>query len=406
MQGSHRSSVSAVTAAPRHTEVSAVTHQTVASGGSHRTRLSATSRPAGPAASAGPAGEGAAAPRREETARPALVAVSGKPVHQLHDIPQSLLDRCKPAFTPSWCKPDPPLPFQKKAPVFDQLAGQPALDFLLALKKYIEHYRFTEKVVLTKVLHHVLVGAAKELLTFPVKDLKTWASFQRHFLGYYLPKGFHTQMMRELDRHYQGDEEPLLSFLTVIEEYYQSASPETSGQARVERVARQAHNVFRPYIYMSRCRNSAELAESVNSIKRVVEDAEFEGILPPKNTILMPRLGWDNKPYPATEAAPATPGPPAPQVRPMAQPEAGKNRNRNWKQGGGRAATGTKPAASPVAGAPAKPAATEAKPAATAAATTAEPKREEPQGQAKKLLVCYKCSQEGHFARNCPNAKN
>ncbi len=121
--------------------------------------------------------------------------------------------------------------------MFDPLAGQPTLDFLLALKEYIEHYGFIEKVVMSKVLPHVLVGAAKEWLTFPVKDLRTWASFQRHFLAYYLPKDFRTQMMRELDGRYQGNEEPLLSFLTVIEEYYHSASPETSGQARVERVA-------------------------------------------------------------------------------------------------------------------------------------------------------------------------
>ncbi len=67
------------------------------------------------------------------------------------------------------------------------------------------------------------------------------------------------------------------------------------------------------------------------------------------------------------------------------------------------AATATKPAAPPAAGAPAKPAAT--KPAAAAAATTAEPKREEPQGQAKKSLVCYKCSQEVHFARELPEYK-
>ncbi len=106
-----------------------------------------------------------------------------------------------------------------------------------------------------------------------------------------------------------------------------------------------------------------------------MEDAGFEGVPPPKNTILMPRLGWDNKPKPAKEAASATPGPPAKQVRPTAQPEAGKSWNRNWKQGGGGAATGTKPAAPPAAGAPAKPAATEAKPAVAAAATSAEPER-------------------------------
>ncbi len=253
MQGSHRSSVSAVTAAPprtmvsetaRHTEVSGATRYTVASGGSRRTGVSATSHPAGPAEVAGPAAGRTAAPSRGVMARPASVAVSSGPVHQLHDIPHALLDRCKPAFTPSWCKPDPPLPFQKKAPVFDPLAGQPALDYLLALKEYIEHYAFTEKVVMSKVLPHVLVETAKEWLTFPVKDLRTWESFQRHFLAYYLPKDFRTQMMRELDGRYQGDEELLLSFLTVIEEYYQSASPEMSGQARVEWVARQARKEF------------------------------------------------------------------------------------------------------------------------------------------------------------------
>ncbi len=137
------------------------------------------------------------------------------------------------------------------------------------------------------------------------------------------------QMMRELDGCYQGDEEPLLSFLTVIEEYYQSASPDTFGRLRVERVARQTRKEFRPYTYISHCKNLAELAESANSIECIVAEAGFERVPPPKNTILMSRLGWDNKPKPAKEAASAAPGPPAQRVRPTAQPVTGRNRNCN-----------------------------------------------------------------------------
>ncbi len=223
IHGSHRSSIStastasghtAASGASRHTEVSGASchieasgasHHTEASGaschtvasggsrhtvsrGSRRTVVSATSRPAGMAEVASPAAVSAAALPPEATVRLASVVVSGEKVHQLHDIPQALLDRCQPAFTPSWCKPDPPLPFQKKAPVFEPLAAQPALDFLPALKEYVEHYGFTEKAFLSKVLPHVLVGAAKDWLTFPIKDLRTWASFQRHFLAYTTPR--------------------------------------------------------------------------------------------------------------------------------------------------------------------------------------------------------------------------
>ncbi len=92
MQGSHRSLVSAVTASTRHTGVS---------GSSRPAELIATSRPAGPAEVTGPAAGRATAPWSVGTARPATVAVSAGPVHQLHDIPQAFLDTCKPAFTPS-----------------------------------------------------------------------------------------------------------------------------------------------------------------------------------------------------------------------------------------------------------------------------------------------------------------
>ncbi len=107
VQRSHRSSVSAVIAAPRHTEVSGVTRHTVASGGFHRMGLNATSRSAAPAEVAGPAAGRVAAPPRKATERLASVVVSGEPVHRLHDIPQVLLDRCKPAFTTSWSNPGP-----------------------------------------------------------------------------------------------------------------------------------------------------------------------------------------------------------------------------------------------------------------------------------------------------------
>ncbi len=80
---------------------------------------------------------------------------------------------------------------------------------------------------------------------------------------------------------------------------------------------------------MSRCRNLAELAEAANGIESIVAEEGFEGVPPPKNTILMPRLGWDNKVAPAKAAAPAEPSPPAQQVRPTAQQEAGRSRNRN-----------------------------------------------------------------------------
>ncbi len=199
--------------------------------------------------------------RPRSQAGPAQVArpAEGARRSRGHDVPQAILDGCKPQFIPEGGNPGPPPPFHKKVPTFDPLAGQDALDFLMLLKEYIEHYGLTESQAMAKVVPSSLVGAAKGWLFNPRTGMRTWENFQKIFLAFYLPKDYRQKIFWQLERRRQGQDEPLINFLTVIEEYYECAAPETPGYLRVDRVARQARKENRNYLFNCGCINLAEL---------------------------------------------------------------------------------------------------------------------------------------------------
>ncbi len=117
--------------------------------------------------------------RPQSQACPAQVArpVEGPRCSRGHNVPQAILDGCKPQFSPEGGNPGPPPPFHKKVPTFDPLAGQDALDFLMLLKEYIEHYGLTESQPMAKVVPSSLVGAAKGWLFNPRTGMRTWENF-------------------------------------------------------------------------------------------------------------------------------------------------------------------------------------------------------------------------------------
>ncbi len=137
-----------------------------------------------------------------------------------HDAPQAILDGCRPQFTPEGGNPGAPPPFHKKVPTFDPLEGQDALDFLMQLRYNIEHYGLTEGQAMAKVVPSSLVGAAKGWLFVPRTGIRTWDGFQKLFLASYLPTDYQQRIFWELKRRRQGQDESLINFLTVIEEYY------------------------------------------------------------------------------------------------------------------------------------------------------------------------------------------
>ncbi len=123
--------------------------------------------------------------------QPSLKDLRGDPrCRRGHDVPQAILDGCRPHFTPESGNPGAPPPFHKKVPTFDPLAGQDALDFLMQLREYIEHYGLTESQAMAKVVPSLLVGAAKGWLFNPRTGIHIWDGFQKIFLSSYLPRDY------------------------------------------------------------------------------------------------------------------------------------------------------------------------------------------------------------------------
>ncbi len=207
-----------------------------------------------------------------------------------------------------------------------------------------------------------------------------------------------------MERRRQGQDEPLINFLTVIEEYYECAVPETPGYLRVDHVARQARKEYRNYLFNSRCTNLAELCAAASSIEIMVEAEQADDFPLQTTGCMKPRLKWEVKPKSAgvpaakSQAAAATS---AAGDKPDGK-DAGQSRSQHGpRRVGGGQAQAAKPAA-PANNAPPAAKGSNDKPASNAMATTSAA----PLAKAKGPLICCNCKKEGHISRNCPEANN
>ncbi|XP_077559895.1 uncharacterized protein LOC144174835 isoform X2 [Haemaphysalis longicornis] len=121
-------------------------------------------------------------------------------------------------------------------------------DFLDKLDVYKAAVGASDTHMLTSVLPLVFQGPAACWWRLQ-SPFASWATFVVSFRTEFLPPGYDTRILRELDLRTQHPNESLLEYVRAMQELYRRAAPETTSAEQVARVLRQCHPRFQPYLY-------------------------------------------------------------------------------------------------------------------------------------------------------------
>lgn len=145
--------------------------------------------------------------------------------------------------------------------------------------------------MLNRVLPLALVGSAACWWWLQV-PFETWEVFQERFRTEFLPPGYESRILRELELRTQHPNESLLEFVRALQELYRRASPQSSQGEMVARVLRQCHPRFYPYLHGRTYATMDDVAHDARSIQeRLLAELHYAPP-PPPTQALEPTCAW------------------------------------------------------------------------------------------------------------------
>ncbi len=182
-----------------------------------------------PSAVGSDASGGGLPPRRSAGYGP-LPARSGTHPVSLHGLEQSLLGsralgstERRPQFAEGRLRP---CTTPKDLPTFTPGGEQSALDFLRTLRSFAERRGYSEACYMHTIVPETLKGDAEVWWNFG-NGYQNWDAFQTAFQNAFLPKDHCLRMAEELLTRSQGEAEPFLKFVMMIQECYERVAPFT-----------------------------------------------------------------------------------------------------------------------------------------------------------------------------------
>ncbi|XP_077536141.1 uncharacterized protein LOC144148476 [Haemaphysalis longicornis] len=193
-------------------------------------------------------------------------------------------------------------------------------DFLDKLDYYKAAVGASDTHMLTRVLPLVFQGPAACWWRLQ-SPFASWATFV--VPSEFLPPGYDTRILRELDLRTQHPNESLLEYVRAMQELYRRAAPETTSAEQVARVLRQCHPWFQPYLYAQTYADLNAVASNARAIQECLL-AKLQYAPPPTpSQSLEPSCAWNGPgafqswaPQSATHRA-LDPGEFAPRRRPQ-----------------------------------------------------------------------------------------
>lgn len=118
------------------------------------------------------------------------------------------------------------------------------------------------------------------------------ADFQRRLREEFLPAGYATQILRELEARTQHPDESLVRYVRVMQELFKRADPNTPESDRVARVRRQCHPRYHAYLINRTFETLEELARGARLIEEAIHAERNYVPPPPAKYALEPACAW------------------------------------------------------------------------------------------------------------------
>ena len=138
-------------------------------------------------------------------------------------------------------------------------------DFLQELEKYRLALGYTDEEILHHVVPLALTDEAYRWYIFQGNKVNNWQSFKEALRKEFQQADYLDALRRELDDRSQGCQEPLTSYIRVINDFYDRLDPNTPEKERIGRIFKQMHPEYRVRLQTS--------GKAFNSLLELMEEA-------------------------------------------------------------------------------------------------------------------------------------
>ncbi|KAM7309830.1 hypothetical protein ISCGN_006815 [Ixodes scapularis] len=164
-------------------------------------------------------------------------------------------------------------------------------DFLGELQTYHLASGTSEAFIAERIVPLALQASARCWLGSQA-PLTSLADFQTKLREEFLPAGYATQILRELEARTQHPDESLVWYVWVIQELFKRADPKSPESDRVARVRRQCHPRYHVYLINRTFETIEELARGARLIEEALHAERNYVPPPPAKYALVPACAW------------------------------------------------------------------------------------------------------------------
>jgi len=165
-------------------------------------------------------------------------------------------------------------------------------DFLVELEKFQSVLGYSEREMLGSVVPMFLTGEAYFWYRNEVIPFMNWEDFKHRLRQEFQTAGYEQELRKQLDARTQGPDEPLTSFIRVINELFDRLGDRFINEGeRVHRILRQMHPEYRHALQGKQVNTMQELRVAAHSAQELIK-AYRSYVPPPQSAGVEPSLAY------------------------------------------------------------------------------------------------------------------
>ena len=135
-------------------------------------------------------------------------------------------------------------------------------EFITSFERFLNaHPTSNQDTIVRKYMQCAMEGEALNWYNFQKQHLTTWEAFKKALIRKYAATNYQERLSRELRDRTQHYEEPLTSYVQVMQDYHEKLDEYTADKDRVKRVLKQMHPEYRHYMEGYDFRNLHDMYE-------------------------------------------------------------------------------------------------------------------------------------------------